>query len=102
MWDIIPNPEFKDFVLNAQKTAAPQTSEIGSHQIVVQKQDGKILWWNISLNLLIEDDASVRYLFLVTDETSAAQKESIMDSIMLSSQNTIIIFDNEMKITYAS
>ncbi|MDY3922624.1 MAG: response regulator [Hallerella porci] len=102
LWDIIPNPEFKDFVLNAQKTAAPQTSEIGSHQIVVQKQDGKILWWNISFNLLIEDDASVRYLFLVTDETSAVQKDSILDSIMLSSQNTIIIFDNEMKITYAS
>ena len=68
----------------------------------MQKQDGKILWWNISFNLLIEDDASVRYLFLVTDETSAVQKDSILDSIMLSSQNTIIIFDNEMKITYAS
>lgn len=102
LWDIIPNPEFKDFVLNAQKTAAPQTSEIGSHEIVVQRNDGKILWWNVSFNLLLEDDASVRYLFLVSDETSAVQKESILDSIMESSQNTIIIFDNSMKIIYVS
>lgn len=102
LWDLIPNPEFKDFVLNAQKSAAPQTSEIGQHQIVVQRQDGKILWWNISFNLLIEDDASVRYLFMVSDETSAVRKDSILDSIMESSQNTIIIFDSDWKISYVS
>lgn len=102
LWEIIPNPEFKDFVLNAQRTAAPQTSEIGQTQIVVQQKDGSIVWWNISFNLLIEDDASVRYLFLVSDETSAVRKDSILDSIMASSQNTIIIFDSELKISYVS
>ncbi len=102
LWDIIPNPEFKDFVLNAQRTAVPQSSEIGQHQIVVQRSDGKILWWNISFNLLIEDDASIRYLFLVSDETSAVRKDSILDSIMMSAQNTIVIFDSELKIAYVS
>ncbi len=102
LWEIIPNPEFKDFVLNAQRTAAPQTSEIGQTQIVVQQKDGKIVWWNISFNLLIEEDASVRYLFLVSDETSAVRKDSILDSIMASSQNTIIIFDSELKVSYVS
>ncbi len=102
LWDIIPNPEFKDFVLNSQKQAAPQTSEIGQTQIVVQQKDGHIVWLNISFNLLIEDDASVRYLFLVSDETSAVRKDSILDSIMASSQNTIIIFDSDLKISYVS
>lgn len=102
LWDIIPNPEFKSFVLNAQRNAPPQTSEIGEHQIVMQQKNGKILWWNISFNLLIEDDASVRYLFLVSDETSAVRKDSFLDAIMASSQNTILIFDNDLKIVYAS
>lgn len=102
LWEIIPNPEFKNFVLNAQKTAPPQTSEIGQHQIVLQQKNGKILWWNISFNLLIEDDASVRYLFLVSDETAAVRKDSFLDAIMSSSQNTIFIFDNDLKIIYAS
>lgn len=102
LWDIIPNPEFKDFVLNAQKNAPPQTSEIGQTQLVLQQHDGKILWWNVTFNLLIEDDASVRYLFLVSDETSAVRKDSILDSIMASSQNTIIIFDSDFRLTYVS
>lgn len=102
LWDIIPNPEFKSFVLNSQRNAPPQTSEIGQHQIVMQQKNGKILWWNISFNLLIEDDASVRYLFLVSDETSAVRKDSFLDAIMASSQNIILIFDNDMKIVYAS
>lgn len=102
LWDIIPNPEFKSFVLNAQKNAPPQTSEIGQHQIVLQQKNGKILWWNISFNLLIEDDASVRFLFLVSDETAAVRKDSFLDAIMSSSQNTIFIFDNDLKIIYVS
>ncbi len=102
LWDIIPNPEFKSFVLNAQKNAPPQTSEIGQHQIVLQQKNGKILWWNISFNLLIEDDASVRFLFLVSDETAAVRKDSFLDAIMSSTQNTILIFDNDLKIIYAS
>ncbi len=102
LWEIIPNPEFKSFVLNAQKNAPPQTSEIGQYQIVLQQKNGKILWWNISFNLLIEDDASIRYLFLVSDETAAVRKDSFLDAIMSSSQNTILIFDNDLKIIYAS
>lgn len=102
LWDIIPNPEFKDFVLNAQKNAPPQTSEIGQTQLVLQQHDGKILWWNVTFNLLIEDDASVRYLFLVSDETQAVRKDSILDSIMASSQNTIIIFDSDFRLTHLS
>lgn len=102
LWEIIPNPEFKSFVLNAQRNAPPQTSEIGQHQIVLQQKNGKILWWNISFNLLIEDDASVRYLFLVSDETAAVRKDSFLDAIMSSSQNTIFIFDNDLKIIYVS
>ncbi len=102
LWEIIPNPEFKSFVLNAQKNAPPQTSEIGQHQIVLQQKNGKILWWNISFNLLIEDDASVRFLFLVSDETAAVRKDSFLDAIMSSSQNTIFIFDNDLKIIYVS
>ena len=102
LWEIIPNPEFKSFVLNAQRNAPPQTSEIGQHQIVLQQKNGKILWWNISFNLLIEDDASIRYLFLVSDETAAVRKDSFLDAIMSSSQNTIFIFDNDLKIIYVS
>ncbi len=102
LWEIIPNPEFKSFVLNALQNAPPETSVIGEHQILMQQKTGEILWWNISFKLLIEDDGSVRYLFLVSDETSAVRKDSFLDAIMASSLNTIIILDNDLKILHAS
>ncbi|MCK9182589.1 MAG: response regulator [Fibrobacteraceae bacterium] len=102
LWSIIPNPEYKDFVLNSLAKGNHLNEEEKPFLLPVQQYDGQILWWNLTFKILVEDDASVRFLFLVSDEISAIRKDSILDSIMAASQNTIVILDSDLKATYIS
>ena len=69
----------------------------------VQNSDGEVAWWGMSFQVLVEDNGATRLLIMVTDETSGIQKDTILDTIMLSGDHSIlIIFDKNMHVKYMS
>ena len=71
--------------------------------IPVRSCTGEDAWWKVIFQFLVEDDGSIRYLFLISDETSGIQKDTILDTIMLSAGNSIlVIFDKNRKVMYMS
>gem|GEM_PF-929135 len=102
LWDIIPNPEYKEFV----QYVLSKGGALGENQsrilIPVKNHKNEIFWWNITFRILVEDDASIRFLFLVSDETSVVRKDSILDAVMKSTRSGIIIFDSDLRVSYIS
>jgi signal transduction histidine kinase len=71
--------------------------------VPVKSCTGEDAWWKVIFQFLVEDDGSIRYLFLISDETSGIQKDTILDTIMLSAGNSIlVIFDKNRKVMYMS
>lgn len=69
----------------------------------VQNSDGEVAWWGISFQVLVEDNGTTRFLFMVNDETSGIQKDTILDTIMLSGDHSIlVIFDKNLHVKYMS
>ena len=102
LWDIIPNPEYREFVLHVLNKGGTLSEEESRILLPVKSVTGEIFWWNITFRILVEDDASIRFLFLVSDETSVVRKDSILDAVMTSSRSVIIIFDSDLKVNYIS
>lgn len=69
----------------------------------VKSPEGEVAWWGITFQVLVEDNGISRYLFMINDETSGIQKDTILDTIMLSGDHSIlVIFDKNLHVTYLS
>lgn len=69
----------------------------------VQNADGEVAWWGMSFQALVEDNGATRFLIMVNDETSGIQKDTILDTIMLSGDHSIlVIFDKNLHVKYMS
>ena len=69
----------------------------------VQNAAGEVAWWGMSFQALVEDNGATRFLIMINDETSGIQKDTILDTIMLSGDHSIlIIFDKNLHIKYMS
>ena len=102
LWKFFHSEQFKKFVYKVSKGGKMHASE---RQIIVPVKSctGEVSWWKVIFQFLVEDDGSIRYLFLISDETSGIQKDTILDTIMLSAGNSIlVIFDKNRKIKYMS
>ncbi|SIO04929.1 response regulator [Fibrobacter sp. UWB11] len=102
LWKFFRSDQFKKFVYKVSKGGKMHASE---RQIIVPVRSctGEDAWWKVIFQFLVEDDGSIRYLFLIYDETSGIQKDTILDTIMLSAGNSIlVIFDKNRKIMYMS
>ena len=102
LWKFFHSEQFKKFVYKVSKGGKMHASE---RQIIVPVKSctGEDAWWKVIFQFLVEDDGSIRYLFLISDETSGIQKDTILDTIMLSAGNSIlVIFDKNRKIMYMS
>ena len=102
LWRFFRSDQFKKFVYKVSKGGKMHASE---RQIIIPVRSctGEDAWWKVIFQFLVEDDGSIRYLFLISDETSGIQKDTILDTIMLSAGNSIlVIFDKNRKIKYMS
>lgn len=71
--------------------------------VSVSNNRGEEVWWEISFQILVEDNGAIRYLFMINDETSGIQKDTILDTILLSADRSLlIIFDKNQNIKYMS
>ncbi len=102
LWKFFRSEQFKKFVYKVSKGGEMHASE---RQIIIPVRScvGEDAWWKVIFQFLVEDDGSIRYLFLISDETSGIQKDTILDTIMLSAGNSIlVIFDKNRKVKYMS
>ena len=102
LWKFFRSDQFKKFVYKVSKGGKMHASE---RQIIIPVRSctGEDAWWKVIFQFLVEDDGSIRYLFLISDETSGIQKDTILDTIMLSAGNSIlVILDKNRKIKYMS
>ena len=102
LWKFFHSEQFKKFVYKVSKGGKMHASE---RQIIIPVRSctGEDAWWKVIFQFLVEDDGSIRYLFLISDETSGIQKDTILDTIMLSAGNSIlVIFDKNRKVMYMS
>ena len=102
LWKYFRSEQFKKFVYKVSKGGEMHASE---RQIIIPVRSctGEDAWWKVIFQFLVEDDGSIRYLFLISDETSGIQKDTILDTIMLSAGNSIlVIFDKNRKVMYMS
>jgi len=102
LWKYFPSDRFKRFAHRVAMGGDLHPSE--RKTIVMVKNDrGEVSWWNVFFQFLTEDDGSIRYLFMITDETSGIQKDTILDTIMLSADRSLlIIFDRTRHIKHMS
>ncbi len=102
LWKFIPSEQFKKF---AHKVAMGGELDDSERKTLVKVRNtkGEDFWWEIFFQLLVEDDGSIRYLFMITDVTSGIQKDTILDTIMLSADRSLLmIFDRTRHIKYMS
>ena len=102
LWKFIPSEQFKKFAHRVAMGGDLHPSERKT-MVMVKNSRGEEVWWSIFFQLLVEDDGSIRYLFMITDETSGIQKDTILDTIMLSADRSlVVIFDRNRRIKYMS
>ena len=102
LFKYFPTDRFKKF---ARRVALGGEMLASERRILlpVRGKDGEIAWWSIVFQVLVEDDGAMRYLFMINDETSGIQKDTILDTIMLSADHSILmIFDRTYHIKYVS
>ena len=102
LFDYIPSDQFKHF---AHRVAMGGDLYPSERKIVVSvaNKRGEEVWWEISFQVLVEDNGTIRYLFMINDETSGIQKDTILDTILLSADRSLlIIFDRNMNVKYMS
>lgn len=102
LWKYIPSEQFKKFAHRVAMGGDLHPSERKT-MVKIKNPAGEEVWWNIFFQVLVEDDGSIRYLFMITDETSGIQKDTILDTIMLSADRSLlVIFDRNKRIKYMS
>ncbi len=102
LWKFFPTEAFKKFAHRVAMGGELHPSERKT-LVKVRNSDGEEFWWNIFFQVLVEDDGSIRYMFMINDETSGIQKDTILDTIMLSADTSLlIIFDRNRHIKYMS
>ena len=102
LWKYIPSEHFKKFAHRVAMGGELHPSERKT-MVMVKNSRGEEFWWNIFFQFLSEDDGSIRYLFMISDETSGIQKDTILDTIMLSADRSLLmIFDRSRHIKYMS
>ena len=102
LFDYISSDQFKHF---AHRVAMGGDLYPSERKIVVSVTNklGEEVWWEISFQILVEDNGPIRYLFMINDETSGIQKDTILDTILLSGDRSLlIIFDRNMNVKYMS
>ena len=102
LWKYIPSDQFKKFAHHVALGGELHPSERRTI-VMVKNSKGEEYWWNIFFQFLSEDDGSIRYLFMIDDATSGIQKDTILDTIMLSADRSLLmIFDRTLHIKYMS
>lgn len=102
LWKYLPSDQFKKFAMKVAMGGELHPSERNT-LVMVKSTKGEESWWNISFQILVEDDGSMRFLFMITDVTSGIQKDTILDTIMLSADRSLLlIFDRNCRIKYMS
>ncbi len=102
LFKYIPAESFKKF---AHRVAMGGEMHASERKILVpvKSVDGEVAWWGIFFQVLVEDDGAMRFLFMINDETSGIQKDTILDTIMMSADHSIlVIFDRTRKVKYIS
>ncbi len=102
LWKYISSEQFKKFAHHVALGGELHPSERRTI-VMVKNSKGEEYWWNIFFQFLSEDDGSIRYLFMIDDATSGIQKDTILDTIMLSADRSLLmIFDRTLHIKYMS
>lgn len=102
LWKYFTSDQFKKFAHKVAMGGEMHSSERRT-LVRVRSLDGEEAWWSVFFQVLVEDDGAMRYLFIISDETSGIQKDTILDTIMLSGNHSLlIIFDRNRKIKYVS
>lgn len=102
LWKFFKSEEFEKFTRKVAGLGNLHPSERKT-MVKVTSPGGEEAWWNVFFQLLVEDDGSIRYLFMITDETSGVQKDTILDTIMLSADRSLLmIFDRTCHLKYMS
>ena len=102
LWTFFRSDSFKKFVYKVSKGGKMHASE---RQIIIPVRScmGEDAWWKVIFQFLVEDNGSIRYLFLISDETSGIQKDTILYTIMLSvGVSFLVILDKNQRIKYMS
>ncbi len=102
LFKFFPSEEFNKFAHRVRMGGQMLASERKTI-VRVQNQEGEVAWWGMSFQVLVEDNGEPRILIMVSDETSGIQKDTILDTIMLSADHSIlVIFDKNMHVKYMS
>ena len=102
LWKYISSEQFKKFAHHVALGGELHPSERRTI-VMVKNSKGEEYWWSIFFQFLSEDDGSIRYLFMIDDATSGIQKDTILDTIMLSADRSLLmIFDRTLHIKYMS
>ena len=102
LFKFFPSDAFKKFAHRVAMGGQMLASERKTI-VRVQNADGEVEWWGMSFQALVEDNGATRFLIMINDETSGIQKDTILDTIMLSGDHSIlIIFDKNLHIKYMS
>ena len=102
LFKFFPSDEFNKFAHRVRMGGQMLASERKTI-VRVKNQDGDVAWWGMSFQVLVEDNGEPRILIMVSDETSGIQKDTILDTIMLSGDHSIlVIFDKNLHIKYMS
>ena len=102
LFKFFPSDAFKKF---AHRVAMGGQMLASERKTIVRVQNaaGEVAWWGMSFQALVEDNGATRFLIMINDETSGIQKDTILDTIMLSGDHSIlIIFDKNLHIKYMS
>ncbi|MCF0224573.1 MAG: hybrid sensor histidine kinase/response regulator, partial [Fibrobacter sp.] len=102
LFSYITSDAFKKFAHRVAMGGEMHTSE-RKILVPVKSPAGEFAWWGIFFQVLVEDNGEMRYLFMISDETSGIQKDTILDTIMMSADHSIlVIFDKARKVQYIS
>lgn len=102
LFKFFPSDLFNKFVHRVAMGGEMHASE-RKILVPVKSASGEVSWWGIFFQVLVEDNGEMRYLFMINDETSGIQKDTILDTIMLSADHSIlVIFDRAKRVKYMS
>lgn len=102
LFKFFPTDQFNKFVHRVAMGGEMHSSE-RKILVPVKSSSGEVAWWGILFQVLVEDNGEMRYLFMINDETSGIQKDTILDTIMLSADHSIlVIFDRTKHVKYMS
>lgn len=102
LFKFFPSDAFKKFAHRVAMGGQLLASERKTI-VRVQNADGEVAWWGMSFQALVEDNGATRFLIMINDETSGIQKDTILDTIMLSGDHAIlVIFDKNLHVKYMS